>query len=100
MSVDTGVPDRVYRDENTQINDVALTTTGTPYLAGHEMVGVVRDNPIPGKLKVLTTTDFVRWTEIPVDFRAEAHRAYLAIAEDRDVWVATDTGMLLKLQKD
>jgi hypothetical protein len=35
-----------------------------------------------------------------VDFRAEAHRVYLAIAEDRDVWVATDTGMVLKLQKD
>jgi photosystem II stability/assembly factor-like uncharacterized protein len=97
MSVDKGVPDRVYRDEDTQITDVALTTTGTPYLAGHSMVGVVRDNPIPGKLKVLTSSDFTTWTEIPVDYRAEAHRAYLAIAEDRNVWVATDTGMILKL---
>jgi hypothetical protein len=100
MSMDTGVPDRVYRDENTQITDIALTTKGTPYLAGHDLVGVVRDNPIPGKLKVLTSSDFATWKEIPVDFRAEAHRAYLAIAEDRDVWVATDTGMLLKLQND
>ena len=58
MSMETGVPDRVYRDENTQITDLALTTQGVPYLAGHEMVGVVRDNPIPGKLKVLTSTDF------------------------------------------
>jgi photosystem II stability/assembly factor-like uncharacterized protein len=99
-SIETGVPDRVYRDQNTQITDVALTTQGTPYLAGHTMVGVVRDNPIPGKLKVLTSSDFANWTEIPVDYRAEAHRVYLAIAEDRDVWVATDTGMILKLQKD
>jgi len=98
MSMDTGVPDRVYRDENTQITDVALTTQGTPYLAGHELVGVVRDNPIPGKLKVLTSSDFAKWTEIPVDYRADAHRAYLVIAEDRDVWVATDTGMILKLE--
>ena len=99
-SLDTGVPDRVYRDDKTQINDVALTTQGVPYLAGHELVGVVRDNPIPGKLKVLTSKDFAKWTEIQMDYRAEAHRAYLAIADDRDVWVATDTGMILKLQND
>jgi len=98
MSLERGVPDRVYRDEDTQITDVALTTQGTPYLAGHATVGLVRDNPIPGKLKVLTTSDFANWTEIPVDYRAAAHRAYLAIAEDRDVWVATDTGMILKLE--
>lgn len=100
MSMETGVPDRVYRDDNTQITDLALTSQGVPYLAGHEMIGLVRDNPIPGKLKVLTSTDFAKWTAIPVDYRAEAHRAYLAIAEDQDVWVATDTGMILKLQND
>ena len=98
MSMDSGMPDRVYREEDTMVTDLALTTEGTPYLAGHAMVGVVRDNPIPGKLKVLTSSDFHKWTEVPVDYRAEAHRAYLAIAEDRDVWVATDTGMILKLQ--
>jgi photosystem II stability/assembly factor-like uncharacterized protein len=100
MSLETGVPDRVYRDDNTQITDLGLTTKGVPYLVGHTMVGMVRDNPIPGKLKVLTSTDFAKWTEIPVDYRAEAHRAYLAIAEDREVWVATDTGMILKLQNE
>ena len=99
MSVDREVPDRVYKDENTQITDVALTADGTPYLAGHEVVGVVRDNPIPGKLKILTSTDFANWVNLPVDYRAEAHRAYLAIADDADVWVATDTGMILKLEK-
>jgi photosystem II stability/assembly factor-like uncharacterized protein len=98
MSVDRDVPDRVYRDEGTQITDVALTSEGTPYLAGHDVVGVVRDNPIPGKLKVLTSSDFANWVELPVDYRAEAHRAHLAIAEDHDVWVATDTGMILKLE--
>src|ERR1051325_11175902 len=100
VSINTDVPDRVYRNDDIQINDVALTTRGTPYLAGHQMVGVVRDNPIPGKLKVLTSSDFAKWTEIPVDYRAEAHRAYLAIADDRDIWVATDTGMILKLHND
>jgi hypothetical protein len=98
-SLDRGVPDRVYKDEETQITDVALTIDGTPYLAGHAVVGVVRDNPIPGKLKVLTSTDFTKWTEIPADYRAEAHRSYLAIAEDHDIWVATDTGMILKLER-
>lgn len=99
-SARTGKTDRVYRDNHIRITDVALTLKGKPYLAGHEMVGIVRDNPIPGKLKVFTSEDFAHWNEIPVDYRAAAHRSFIALAEDSDVWVATDTGMILKLQND
>jgi photosystem II stability/assembly factor-like uncharacterized protein len=99
-SLETGKTDRVYKDPGIQITDLALTLEGKPYLTGHEMVGTVRANPIPGKLKVFTSADFANWTAIPVDYRATAHRSMVAIAEDQDVWVATDTGMILKLQND
>jgi len=99
-SLETGKTDRVFRDSSVQITDLALTLQGKPYLAGHEMVGTVRANPIPGKLKVFTSDDFVNWRAIPVDYRANSHRSMVVIAEDREVWVATDTGMILKLQND
>ena len=90
----------MYRDENTQINDVALTTQGTPYLAGHELGGRGSRQSHSRKAEGIDQQGFRQMDRDPVDYRAEAHRAYLAIAEDRDVWVATDTGMILKLQND
>ena len=60
-------------------------------------MGTVRPNPIPGRLKVLTSDDMEQWREMDLDYRAEAHRAILASA-GASVWVATDTGMILKLE--
>jgi hypothetical protein len=36
---------------------------------------------------------------MPVDYRAVARRVILAAASPDDVWIATDTGMILKLGK-
>lgn len=87
---------RVFREKNRWITDVLMTPHGS-YAAGLEPVGTVRRSPIPGKLKILTSENGDRWREMSVDYRADAHRAYLAGAGN-SVWVATDTGMILKLQ--
>ena len=55
------------------------------------------DPPIPGKLKVLTSDDLTNWTEMMVDYRAVAHAALITGPDDKHVWIATDTGMILKL---
>jgi hypothetical protein len=34
---------------------------------------------------------------MPVDYRATANGVTLAAPDDRNVWMATDTGMILKL---
>jgi hypothetical protein len=42
--------------------------------------------------------DMQSWTEMNVDYRATAAVALLSAADAANVWVATDTGMILKLQ--
>jgi hypothetical protein len=37
------------------------------------------------------------WIDMDVDYRAVATRASIAAVDPRNVWVATDTGMILKL---
>jgi hypothetical protein len=37
------------------------------------------------------------WREMDVDYRAIAQRAIIAAPDPRHMWVATDTGAILKL---
>ena len=54
-------------------------------------------SPIPGKLKVLQSSDLEKWTEMTVDYRAVAHSAIIAGPDENHLWIATDTGMILRL---
>ena len=54
---------------------------------------------VPGKVQVLKSTDLNSWIEMPVDYRATANRTLLAVVDDEHMWMATDTGMILKLVK-
>jgi hypothetical protein len=54
-------------------------------------------NLVPGKVQVLTSRDYKTWLAMPVDYRATANGVTLAAPDDRNVWMATDTGMILKL---
>ncbi len=96
-----GESTRIYRKADRLITDILLTETGTSYFAGSEVTSVIRDNPIPGKLKIIRTTDDQNFEEMPVDYRASAHRAIIAAAPttgaEPNIWVATDTGTILKL---
>ncbi len=91
---------RVYRAANRAISDVLLTPSHAGYLSGVEITGVVRNSPIPGKLKILKSTDLSKWEEMTVDYRANAHRTFLASSDEKNIWVGTDTGMILKLKMD
>lgn len=95
----SGKSDRAYRERTRVITDVLLTEEGTGYLAGYAAASKVRRSPIPGPVKVLVSRDLVQWEEIPVDYRAEAHRCYLSAPDPSHVWVATDTGMILSLDR-
>ncbi len=59
--------------------------------------GTIYRSPIPGKLKILTSDDFEQWSEMKVDYRAVAHSAMIAGPDEDHLWIATDTGMVLKL---
>ena len=85
-----------YRNKKIAITDLGFTPDGTAYLAGVEEPGQLRD-VVPGKVKVLKSSDYQNWIEMPVDYRAEATGVVLAIADDHNLWLATDGGMILKL---
>ncbi|MCL6508106.1 MAG: hypothetical protein K6T59_13900, partial [Bryobacteraceae bacterium] len=69
------------------------------YLAAVEPAGKLRRSPVPGRLHILRSDDLTTWSEMPVDYRAVARRAVLAAAGRKDIWVATDTGMILRLEE-
>ena len=68
---------------------------GTVYLVGIAVPGELR-TVIPGRVQVLKSKDLSAWTEMEVDYRAVAQRAVIAAPDSRHMWVATDTGAILK----
>ncbi len=100
MKIDmrTGRSTRIYRRKDRAVTDVRLFAGATTaFLAAYEPSGPVFNSPIPGKVRVLTSQDMENWTEMTVDYRAVAHSAILAGPDEKHVWIATDTGMILKL---
>jgi hypothetical protein len=93
----SGKSQTVFRDKRYAITDVWIGSDGTAYLAGIELVGQVR-SVAPGKVKVFRSSDLTAWSEMEVDYRAISHRAIITGADERNLWVATDNGMILKFQ--
>src|ERR1039457_6244588 len=98
FKMDLGVKNtRVYGDKSRAIRDLALLSGGDVILAAIERHGKSNDLPIPGKLKMMRSGSLETWIDMDVDYRAVATRASIAAVDPRNVWVATDTGMILKL---
>ena len=105
------LPSRVYKvklrtsmetlfgERDRAVTDVTLLPDGNALLAAVEPPGASNQVPIPGKLKMLRSTNLKVWEEMAVDYRAVAQRATLAAPDAEHLWVATDTGMILMLEK-
>ena len=85
----------VYRDKDFFVTDVWVGPDGAYYLAGLTLGSRLRD-VIPQKVKVMTSRDLKQWTAMAVDYRAAANSVMLA-GSGKDLWLATNTGMILKL---
>ena len=88
----------VFRQKDRNVTDARVFTNNQAFLATVEPAGRLRSAPIPGKVKMLTSTDFTNWMETPVDYRAVAQEVVLAGPDAQHVWAATDTGMILRLE--
>jgi len=95
----TGESQPIFRRANRLVTDMAITPGGTVYLAAIEPATVLRDAPIPGKLKVLRSEDLREWVEMDIDYRADANRAVISAVDENNIWIATDLGMVLKLEQ-
>ena len=93
----SGKSERVFREKNRAVTDIAITPGGEAYLAGFEPSGKLHHAPIPGKLKILRSSDLKEWQDMEVDYRAVASRAVISATDESHIWIATDTGMILRL---
>ena len=97
LDLKTGKNESALRRKDRAITDVALLDGGPGYAAGFQPTGSIAYSPVPGPVKVLRSDDLITWTEMPVDYRAVARRVMLAAVDATHIWMATDTGMILKL---
>ena len=91
-----GQTTRIFRQKDRAVTDVFAAPNGSAYLAATAVQGRV-NLPVAGPLKLLKSDDLATWQEMEVDYRATARRATFASADGKSLWVATDTGMILKL---
>ena len=91
--------DVVFGERDRAVTDVALLPDGGALIAAVEPPGSSNQVPIPGKLKMLRSTNLKVWEAMDVDYKAVAQRAILAAPDADHAWVATDTGMILTLDK-
>jgi hypothetical protein len=94
----TGSTARSVAGAKRAITDIALTANGTAYAVAIEPPGKMNWGPVPGKVKVLKSADLKAWTDMAVDYRAVGRSAVLAVVDETHAWIATDTGMILRLQ--
>lgn len=92
-----GKSPRTFRRRDMLITDILVPPHGPAFLAGVEVAGRLAHTPVPGKLKLFKSADMNEWEDVPADYRAAGRRAMLASSGSGEVWVATDTGMILKL---
>lgn len=96
IDIRTGVSQRVFRRKDVAVTDVALLGDGSALAAGFQPPGTLARTPVPGKVRVMRSRDLKNWTEDSVDYRAVARRVTMALTPSGDVWMATDTGMVLR----
>jgi hypothetical protein len=99
ISIDaqSGKSTSVFRKPDRKVTDLLLLPHGPAYLAAIEAVPAMPNSPVPGRLKMIRSHDFTHWEEMEVDYRASGTRAVLAAPDASNVWVATNTGAILKL---
>jgi hypothetical protein len=86
----------VYRDPSRAVRDFAILPGGDVIMAAVQRQGKANALPIPGKLKMMRSSSLKTWIDMDMDYRAVATRTTIAAADAKNVWVATDTGMILK----
>jgi hypothetical protein len=103
LDLKTGKSESVFKKKDRLVTDAAIFVNGAggadghAFLAAVEPPGRLRSAPIPGKVRMLSSTNLKDWVETPVDYRAVAQSLVLAGPDAEHLWAATDTGMILRL---
>jgi len=99
LNLATGKNTLAFHAKDRRVFDAAIFPGPVAYLAAVEPPGKLNSLPIPGKVRILKSADLTNWTEMDVDYKAEARSLILAGTDGNNQWAATDTGMILHLVK-
>ncbi len=91
----TGQSERAFRRKDRAVTDAAVFSGSSAYLAAIEPPANPAESTL-GKLRVLYSTDFNEWTEMPLPEEIPAGRAFFSGKSEDNFWLATDTGFVLK----
>lgn len=100
----SGRSNSIYHNKDTAVTDVVVGNGGSVLLAGIS-APALRALPIPQKVRFLEGTiapgsSNVVWTQHEVDYRATARRIGLARKPNGQLWAVTDTGAILRLDRE
>jgi hypothetical protein len=93
-----GTPTSSYQGKDRRVTDLLLFDEHA-FLAAVEPPPLAEEQALlPGRIHVLESTDLETWTEMPVDYRANGAWPLLAGPDPEHLFLATDSGMILRLQ--
>ncbi|MGH9558198.1 MAG: YCF48-related protein, partial [Bryobacteraceae bacterium] len=72
IDTSTGKMTSTFKVAGLRITDCALFSGPRAFLAAVEPAGKLSASPIPGKVRIFTSADLQNWTEMKVDYRANA----------------------------
>jgi len=81
------------------VSDLGAGRDGSAIVAAIEVPGKLADIPIPGRIRILSGSSFSELQPETVDYRAVARKITLASTPDGRWFAATDTGMILRREK-
>lgn len=100
----TGRSSSIMRSKDFAPTDYLLAANNQILVAGIENAAL-RALPVPQKVRIYEatvndSTTTAIWTTIPVDYRAVAKRVSLGLSPNGVGWAVTDSGMILKLDRN
>jgi hypothetical protein len=99
LDVDPAAKSKVFFEmKDKVIKDILPLPGGQAIVAAIQPPGTSYSLPVPGKLSLYWLDSPTLFHPMDVDYRAVGANAVLAAFDASHVWVATDTGMILKLE--
>lgn len=96
ISIRTGQSERCFREKDRAVTDAVAFSATSGYLAAIEPPADPSEST-QGLLHVLHSSDYKEWTDMPLPKPIPAGRAIFSGKIEDNLWLATDSGYVLRL---
>lgn len=98
MDLHAGSSKPIFRQRQINVTDIALVGEAGILLAGIEAPGRLRMSGLGGRVKAIYSPNGTDWYDMKTDYRAEGSYSRIARVGDDQFWIASNAGMILKLE--